>query len=297
MGKRSSDVVGDALLQRYNVIRKANNEAGIELGRITKNLKEPIDVTDATGQFLNDMSELGINMKAGKLDFKGSDIDGFADLENIFKKVTNRLKNAKSIGAYDAHRVKKYIDKMVTYGKNQSGLDAEAEGILKKLRTNINDTLGEKFPEYKEANVRYSETIKEIDSLQDVAGRKMDLSSDSSSSAVGTLLRRLTSNALSRVRLEDAIDGIEGVAKKYGGEFDTDIRRLVISSNELDRVFKTQADTSLAGEVGSVIESAGASLATGGKSTVVKGVSKLADKVKGVNQENAFKAIKELLKE
>ena len=125
--------------------------------------------------------------------------------------------------AFELHRMKRFIDEVVTYGKAGEGLTGKTERILKQLRTNLDSTLDDAFPAYNEANTIYADTIGALDALQDVAGRKMDLFGPNADKATGTLLRRMMSNAQSRVNLVDAVDNLEVVAKRYGSKFGDDI--------------------------------------------------------------------------
>ncbi len=298
---RPSDVAGDSLMERVRSIRDTNKKAGKELGKIAEGLKgEKVDSSPAVNSFIDDLDSIGVKIGDNlKPIFQGSDIEGVGGAESVIKNIVNRMVNTKSPDAYDVHRLKKFIDEQVTYGKTTDGLSGKTESILKSLRARLDDSLDKKFPEYDRVNTTYRDTITALDSIQDVAGRKMDLSGGSADKATGTLLRRLMSNAQSRVRLLDSIDEIEGVASKYGTKFDDDLLSQALFVDELDRVFGPVARTSFQGQIDQAVNK-GARAATssaGAADAAIGVVGKGAEKLRGINEGNAFKSIKELLKE
>lgn len=295
---RATDVVGESLMRRVATVRNANLSAGRQIDGIAKGLKgKRVEFDAPVNSFLSDLDDMGIKVKKDlTLDFMGSDIEGAAGPMNVISKVFSRMKNTKVPDAYDLHRMKRFIDEQVTYGKSAEGLSGRAERVLKTLRKNIDDTLDNNFPEYNKVNSQYSETISVLDALQDVAGKKMDFMGPNADRATGTLMRRVMSNAQSRVRLLDSIKEIEQVAKKHGGKFNDDLLTQALFADELDSVFGPTARTSFQGQIGQAVERT-AQAVTSPHSTVVDIAAKTAEKVRGINQENAFKSIKRLLEE
>ena len=205
--------------------------------------------------------------------------------------------------------MKKIIDNNVTFGKVKTGISGDAERALMSFRSDLDKSLDSTFPRYDKVNTIYSETIGAIDSLQKSIGTKLDLSGGNADKALGTKLRGLLSNNSNRINLLDSVKEIESVAKKHGaggklqlegkGSGENSLMRQIIFANELDRVFGPVAKTSLAGEVGKAIENAAstATSPTGLGDLLVKGVSKSAEKIRGINEEGAFKSMRELLKD
>jgi len=300
---RPSDVVGDSLLSRVNHIKKVNIEAGKELDSVAKSLRgKAVDFNQPINNFIDNLDDIGVKINDSlKPVFKGSDIEGLAGPESAINLMVNRLKSGargKAPDAYDLHRVKKYIDENVTYGKSGEGLKGKTERILKQLRRDIDSTLDAEFPKYDAVNTTYADTVGALDALQDVAGKKMKLFGPQADKATGTLLRRMMSNAQSRINLVDAVDNIESVAKKYGGKFDDDITTLMVFADELDNVFGPVAKTSLAGETVKSIRRG--TEAAAGQRTGIGVALDIAEtgyeKFRGINQEGAFRSMAELLK-
>ena len=245
---------------------------------------------------MNSLDEMGVTIDGNlKPKFKGSDVEFNAGAKQAIAGMIKRLSRGKPgvvPDAFELHRMKRLIDDMVTYGKSGEGIKGKTERILKDLRRDIDSSLDTNFPEYDRVNTQYADTIDALNSFQDVAGRKMDLSGGNADKAVGTLLRRLMSNAQSRVTLIDSVDKVDSINKKYGAVFDEDIQTLMLFADELDDVFGPVARTSLAGEVGKGVRKAAQVDVKGALADVAAtGVEKL----RGVNQENRFKVLFDLL--
>lgn len=324
---RPLKVVGDSIVSRIKVVREANRVAGKQLGQEAKNLKgQSLDYSGAVASFEDSLKELGVKFspKDRTLSFQGSDFEGLKDPEGAIKRILGRMMSERghdgtpNIDAYDLHRLKKFIDENVTYGSDAGGLKGTAERVLKTFRHDINETLGAAFPEYARVNKQYSETIKAIDDFQDVAGQKMDLYGPYANDAIGGLARRLLSNAASRVPLKIAVKQLDDTAKKFmspGGkdivpyekisersgvkitDMDDDVIAQISFVDQLENILGPTARTSLFGDVDKAIDR-GAQAASGGIGGAVIGLA--ADGLKygrRINEKNAIKSIRTLLKE
>lgn len=303
MKNRPSDIAGNSLLDRLNHVKTINREAGKQIDDVAKSLRgKPVDSSTAVNNFMNNLDEMGIRLdNRFRPNFKGSDIDGLSGpqlaIANMVKRMSSGRRGVQP-DAFELHRMKRFIDENVTYGKAGEGLKGKTEGVLKQLRRDLDTTLDNKFTEYNNVNTRYSDTINALDALQDVAGKKMDLFGPNAEKATGTLLRRMMSNAQSRVNLVDAVDDLDSISRKYGGVFDDDIATQMLFVDELDSVFGPVARTSLAGETAKGIKAA-APAVLGQKTAAgvaLEAGAALAEKARGINIENAFKSITELLK-
>lgn len=308
---RPSDVAGDTLMSRFKSVVVANKAAGKQLNIVANTLKgKQVDSLPAVNSFIDDLDSIGVTLSDDlKPIFAGSDIEGVKGAQNAITQIVNRMKLTKTPDAHDIHRLKRFIDEQVTFGKKVEGLSGRTEGILKNLRRNLDGILDSTFPEYDRVNTIFAETIGAIDSLQDVAGRKLNLSGPNAEKAVGTLLRRLMSNAQSRVRLLDSVNDIESAAIKHGGldvpriegvsAGKNDLLTQILFVDELDSVFGPVARTSFQGQIDQALkQGVGAATTKSGAIDIALGaVGKVAEKARGINEAGAFKAIKELLKE
>ena len=298
---RPADVAGNALLERVNFVKDLNRKSGTELEGVAKGLKgKRVDFTAAVDEFKVDLDGMGVSLGRNlKPRFKGSDIEGVKGAENAINKIVLRMKNQQDIDAYGVHRMKKFIDEQVTYGKSTKGLAGKSESILKNLRRNLDAALDNEFTEYNRVNTTYSDTIGAIDELKSSAGKKLNLFGDNADKATGTLLRRLMSNAQGRVTLMDAIDSVENVSKKYGAKLDDDITTQVLFADELDRMFGAPAKTSFQGEISKATTKASQAGRSkdGMYSAIADKVGDVLEYARGINEEAAIKSMEELLKQ
>lgn len=296
---RATDVVGDSLLGRYKEVYKQNRLAGGKLDAVAKSLKDQqVDYSPAINEFAQELKQMGISVDANLTPiFKGSDIEGVKGAERVITQIMARMRDTKVPDGHDVHRLKKYIDEQVTFGKSTDGLAGKSERVLKNLRRNLDTVLDERFPEYNSVNTTYAETIGALDAFQKAAGTKINLQGANADKAVGTVMRRLMSNAQSRVQLMDAVQELEAIAKKTG-RFDDDLLNQVMFADELERMFTSPSTTSLQGEVKKALGST-VDAATGRKGVLESGkdiLDSVGNATSNVNEDAAFRAIRELLK-
>ena len=239
---RPGDVAGDSLMERFRLVRDTNINAGKELDGVAKSLEgKPVDLSEAVNSFASSLDDLGVNLiddgKGGfKPDFELSQLapGDRGPLREVVRQMN--IRGAGGVDALSAHKMKRVIDNNVTFGRSKTGISGDAERALKDFRNKLDTSLDNAFPEYNRVNTTYSETIGAMDLIQDVAGKKMNLVGPNADKATGTLLRRLMSNAQSRIRLLDAVNELEGVAVKHGGVFSDDLLSQVLFVDELDSI-------------------------------------------------------------
>ena len=312
---RASDVLGDSLMNRVSIINRANKEAGAAIDDVAKSLKgRRVDLSAPADNFAQGLDDLGVTLvNDGKGGIKPNfDLSDLAPGDRGPLKEVIRQMNIKGAGGIDglaAHKMKRAIDNNVTFGKSKTGMSGDAERLLKKFRTDIDDVLDADFPEYNRVNSAYSETIGALDSLQTAVGKKLDLRGPNADKATGTALRKLLSNTQGRVNLLDSINDVDAIAKKFenfSGKLDPsaiefkgpkvssindNLIKQVLFVDELDRVFKPSARTGFAGQIGQAVTD----VPTSARAAAVKALQKGAEKVQGINQEGAFKSIRDLL--
>jgi hypothetical protein len=136
-----------------------------------------------------------------------------------------------------------------------------------------------------------------FDDLQRAAGTSIDIFGQGGGKALGTRLRSLMSNQQNRINLENALENLDGIAKSMGGRFNDDIGDLTRFANALDDRFGATARTSFRGD----IEAANLQSLRGGVPRTAfefaaTATEKGLEKLRGVNDFNAFNAMDDLLK-
>ena len=320
---RPSFVAGDVLLQKVNTIKQINRRAGQDIGKIAESLKgktvsvagspstgkgmDPFQpgvvgpVADIGDDFVKALDALKIKVDGEKLDFTDSLVSGTGRRKSI-QDVFGRMVRNKDPDALDLHQLKQYIDETVSYGKTVRGLSGKAEKALKDLRRDIKEKLEASFPEYAKANKAYSETIDILDEIQRLAGKHTDLTSDSADGQLAILARRITSNAQSRGQVLDAVGRLESTLDKHAGygrellpgksDGKVNLAILMRYADELDRVTGNAAKTSFTGASETALQAA-----FGPKEFLKQKAIEKAQGLTGITHENAYKSMREFLKE
>lgn len=296
MDERASNIAGRSIMDRYKIVKSRNTEAGTSIGRYAKkNMQATIvDVEPSVNAFKDGLEDMGIAIKDDfTLDFSQANIQNIPALENFLSNIVRRMRSNRKMTALEVHQFKKFLDQQVDYGKNPStktGLAGDTESVVKTLRADLNRMLGDEFPEYGALNKTYSESIDAINKLQKLVPR-IDLSSEKAGNQVGTLLRRIDSNAASQLEVEDMANVLDDLANKYGGNFTDDVKTQVKFAYQLDKMFGTTRSGSMSGQIGEALANSPRT------STAVSEAARIAaEKLRGVNQKAAFESMQELLK-
>lgn len=297
---RPSDVAGNSMLKQIDFLMSNNKQAGQQLGRVARSLKgKDVDVDAPIAKFKSELEGIGVQFdQDGTVNFDNSRIRTIAPAKKVITDVLDeiRIRNLDDTDALTAHEFKGFLDENLSFGKKQEGLSGKAESITKSLRKGINESIGENYAAYKEANNRFSDTITVLDELQDVVGKKLNIKGPHADKAFGIALRTLLSNNKGRANMMTVVDNINSTARKYGGSFDDDILTQMLFSDELDSVFGSGARTSLRGEakkagVDTAIDVSQMSI----PGAVAVGAKAGAKKLRGINEKNQLKALKKLL--
>jgi len=308
---RPSDEVGKTLEERVSFLIDKRKKDGKELESVAQNQLRNADVNfqPAIDTFVEDLNKINARVNfdsngKASVDLKGSDIQGDNEAGRILNATLERLTDlpAGKPDAYAVHTAKRFIDTQVDYGKRiDKPLTRTAQNILKGLRRNLNTTLGDQFPQYREVNGRLSDSIDALNGLQDVVGSKVDLESPNAAKSLGTLSRRILSNVSSRVNMIDALDKVNDVSQRQGMKANGDLINQLIFANELDRMFGAPASTSFKGQIEGAItkgvEAARRPIASSALDLLAAGLSKGVGMFRTkVDEEQALKSVEELLK-
>lgn len=301
---RPSGVLGDSMMSRVNFLMSARKESGKQIDRIaqTQLRGQPVNFDQPMSQFISDLADIGVAVERGpngkfKVNLKGSDIEGDRAGATLLNRVLERLGDTDVPDAYGVHTAKRYIDTQVDYGKRRANpLTQQAERVVKKLRRNLNTALGDAFPEYREQNTKFSDALTALDEIQEAVGKKVNFESDRAGEAFGTALRKVLSNYGSRNQIIDAIDSVETVAKKYGLKINDDLINQIIFVNEIDRMFGAVAPGSFKGQIEQALQKGSDFARSSAAEKAVMILGKAGEAMRGINEENAIKAIEEILR-
>jgi len=300
---RPTSVVGESLGKRINFLRDDANQARLELNNIADSELRgaQLDAAPIVSKLEDSLNKLDVDLISDNgvpsPVFEGSLISKDRTSQRVIKDLIGLMSEGGTPDALRFHKLKRQLDTLIDFNrKSASGLTEAGKGVLKDIRSELNNSLRASNPAYAAVNDRLSSSLSALDEFQKVSGSSIDIFGPKSTEAIGQDLRGLMSNRKSRVRLENSIDGIERAVSDIGGEFSDNIKDLVLFSNTLDDRFGAVARTSLKGEIESVVNRAGTQ---GVKTTVLDAVvgkvAEGADKLRGVNDFNAFESMTELL--
>lgn len=248
-------VVGKPIVKRLNTITNQVKGYGKQLDEVANTLKgKAVKARNTVINTVdNTLDTLGVKRGKEGLDFKGSNLEGLGANENIISNVYKRLTEAKD--AFDFHRLKKYIDNNVDFGKTGQGFTGESERLLKEWRKYIDTALDTEFSDYNKVNTRLSERIGPLrelkNALKSVDGADVDLLE----MGAGLLARRLTSMASSNPKIRQILRNIDKFTS-VPGKTSLSVERLQDFYNILDKYYDIAGKTGFQGQIKSGIEKA-----------------------------------------
>lgn len=300
---RPSDVVGDALSSRVKFIRDKANAARIELNDIasTKLRGKSVDTSVVAKALEKSLDDLDVKLVDGpkgvpRPDFKGSLISKDKTSKRIIKDAIDLLAEGGKPDALRFHKLKRQMDILIDFKKKgASGLPDAGRNVLKDIRKSLNESIRAVDPDYARVNDVLSKSLTVLEDFDKATGT-IQIFGEGAGSAIGTRLRSLMSNQQSRVGLENSISQINDAVTDLGGKFDTDIKDLVLFANALDDRFGAVAKASFSGQTEQAVRQA---VKGGAREAVVEGVAKTVgsgvEKLRGVNDFNAFESMTDLI--
>ena len=276
-----TNIIGNSINQRLKPLFDQNAEAGERLKREAVRLRgQSIDYAPIEQGLMERLDNIGIeyNRDNKELSFTGSDIEMNTAAEKQVEKFINRILRVGNDDALAAHKLKKWIDSQVEYGKTaKDPMLASVQRIMTKTRTDINESLRTLSPEYKDANIKWSETRGAIDKLDELTPKRTDLEHGDTNEILGTLSRKLISLYASGSDMRAAFEGMEKTATKYGGKFEDSIGRQVRFNEELNRVLGAARRGSYQGQTEQATTKG---MARSALSSVKRGAKAVAGKVR-----------------
>lgn len=295
---RPMDVVGETILEPAQHLSNKLKEASSQLDEVAQSLKgAPVErLDDVIAQIDDDLASIGATPRGGTIDFKGSTLEGVGGNEKILNNVYKRMTEAND--AYDLHRLKKYIDNNVSYGKTSEGLVGESESLLKAWRRSIDGALDSQFPDYDAVNTVLHDSIGQLDELNSVMGRSFNVNNPTADIKAGSVASKILTNSPNRGDVLKVLDTLQQTAKKYGYESSDDVINQVIFADGLEDLYGTQATRSLGGNIERFTKGVGVAKDVAEGNFLKAGMGALGDTAKGVrgiSQEAKIKALRDLI--
>ena len=290
------EIVGKPIVRKVKQLDADVKKFGTELNEVAGNLKgKAVKYYDnLKSQLDTGLDTLGIkridDIKGTELDdtldFVGSDLEGLGKAnQNVIINVYRRFNGAKD--ANDLHRLKKFIDENVDFGKSAEGFTASTERLLKNWRKQIDGALDNEFPAYKKVNDELSARLGPLKDMQKLMKGIDPNSEDLLEMSAGLLARRLTSNAVSNPKIRQILRKMDE-ATAVKGKVGLDTELLQDFYNILEKYYDISAKTGFKGQVKGAIEQA-----SNVQGIIIDGVKKFGGKSDAVRK----KAIEDFLRD
>ena len=315
---RPSDVSGSVVVDRLRMLDQSVSDATKQLNQIAeKSFKgQRIDTTPVNNKLNEIFDNYGIRPTyepgsskpiLDKSAFRDSDLRMDPSAQRNLKQVIEVMSEGGVPDAYRLHQLKRMIDGQINWGRTPRGSISDAtQTILRDIRGSLNNTLREANPRYAEVNDKISQSLTLFDDFQSAIGQKIDIfgrTTQTEGAGVGQNLRRLFGNTVGRAGLEDALNRLDTLYKQAGGTGKESVYELAMFANALDDQFGAVAKTSFRGDIEAAVkqgQQAQRTVQQGPAATAwqagAEKVGEAVQKMRGINEENAFNAIEELLR-
>jgi len=297
---RPADIIGDTLQERISFITSVKDSAGREIDVIAREVGDTtVSTADFTASYLDDLADEGIGFTPEGLEHPLSST--FARNEPAKKALDDMFEQVKFLQEnptfMNLHRTKRMIDDMVEYGRRSSeGLTGRAEGIIKKLRYQINKQLSEADERYAAANNQFYTAKDAIDSFQSSISTKVDMAGPNADKALGTAARTLTSNRATRIPMLDALKKFDDIVYGLGMRPEDDLIAQNMFVNLLESRFGAVGDTSIGGIMANNMERIAKNQRSGLIDAGIEMAVEGGKTVAGLTDEGAIRALENLLK-
>jgi hypothetical protein len=308
MENRPAQVVGDSIANRVLRLDKIRKDANKQLSAAldgelgTKRIK----TTDALDSFIGDLNEAGlpVGRDGKKLSIDASNtILNFNEAINEGKLNTllNQLDRG-SLNGKDAHRLKRQLRELVSFGGDTPGAKAsiEIENAIKRLAANLNDGLNQASKQYANANRKSASVMDELRKADKMLGNQLMIGDELAASKFGALSKRIGTNLASREQVIDLVDSVDRALNANGIRPKDDIKRQVAALSDLEKIFKVESAQAPFG-FQSRIEQGALDAVTGVPTSAAREVGQFVlDRFRSMSEQDfnqKVKAVKSLLRE
>jgi len=295
--------VSDASKQLNNIAETSFKGQRIDASPVNQKINDIFDRYGIKPKYTEGSSKPILDKDA----FRDSDLRMDPSAQRNLKQVIDVMAEGGAPDAYRLHQLKRMIDGQINWGRTPRGSISDAtQTILRDIRGSLNSTLREANPKYAEVNDKISQSLTLFDDFQSAIGQKIDIfgkTTQTEGAGVGQNLRRLFGNTVGRAGLEDALNRLDVLYKQAGGTSKESVYDLAMFANALDDQFGAVAKTSFRGDIEAAIKQGRMAerAATQGPTATAYGaaaekIGETVQKMRGINEENAFNAIEELLR-
>jgi len=250
---RPANVIGQTIAKSAKRLDDIKKGSGRLLGRIMElaDGKKTVDTAPARDAFIAALDEADIKV------IRNADGNLVADttrtLTNIDEVIKgNKLNNVLiriqggKMSAKEAHKIKRNIRELVSFDPNAPGavkVSVEIENAVKKLASDLGDSVSEVSKPYAKQNKIFSESIDALKKADKALGKSLMIGDDLAEAKFGALSKRIATNLASKEQVIDMVNSLEEALITHGKPSNVDIERLVQTAGFVEDIFKLEPQT------------------------------------------------------
>lgn len=277
-----AEIAGNALRANLTKIEEIAQEQGRKLGELAQGISADKikGVRDSVIQNLRQVPGLeGLTISpTGKLNFADTRLS--TSLTSGDRKfIQSAVDGIKGKGGKGLHKLRQELfEALRSAEKGQKGFVDTSSRAVEAVRKGISDALDVANDGYKTLNQEYAVVAQPLEDLRKIFKGLEGASDDVLDAQGGLLMRRLTSNAQSGLKLRKVLETTDEILKKYGKHGDIELGKLQEFSDALHRYYDLTKQNSLAGQVKEGVQGL-ADLPRSASGVIDKTIGKVADKI------------------
>jgi hypothetical protein len=247
---RPANVIGSSIAKSATKLNDIKKGSGRLLGRIMElqDGKKTVNTKPARDAFIAALDEADIKVTLN--DKGGLVADTAGTLTNIDEVIKGNKLNtvlariqAGKMSAKEAHKLKRNIRELVSFDPKAPGavkVSVEIENAVKKLASDLGDSVSEVSKPYAKQNKIFSESIDALKKADKSLGNALMIGDDLAEAKFGALSKRIATNIASKEQVLDMVNSLEEALVTHGKGSNVDIERLVQTVGFVEDIFKLE---------------------------------------------------------
>lgn len=247
---RPANVIGSSIAKSATKLNDIKKGSGRLLGRIMElqDGKKTVNTKPARDAFIAALDEADIKVTLNDKDGLVADTAGtLTNIDEVIKgnklnTVLARIQAGK-MSAKEAHKLKRNIRELVSFDPKAPGavkVSVEIENAVKKLASDLGDSVSEVSKPYAKQNKIFSESIDALKKADKSLGNALMIGDDLAEAKFGALSKRIATNIASKEQVLDMVNSLEEALVTHGKGSNVDIERLVQTVGFVEDIFKLE---------------------------------------------------------
>jgi len=247
---RPANVIGESIAKSAARLDDIKKGSGRLLGRIMEleDGKKTVNTAPAREAFIAALDEADIKVVTNDKGFLVADTTRtLTNIDEVIKgnKLNNVLSRVQAgkMSAKEAHKIKRNIRELVSFDPSAPGavkVSVEIESAIKKLASDLGDSISEVSKPYAKQNKVFSESIDALKKADKALGKSLMIGDDLAEAKFGALSKRIATNLASKEQVLDMVNSLEEALITHGKGSNVDIERLVQTAGFVEDIFKLE---------------------------------------------------------